>query len=135
MTDISYAVQLVEKARASFYNKSGIAWAGELRSNQRLIGTCGFNRIDLQNRRAELGGELDSPFWGRDLAIEAVKAIVGFGFEKLGMHTIEARLDPDNRGAIHLLKSLGFQQEAHLKECIFINGGYKDMCIYTAFAD
>src|SRR5690606_21639547 len=111
MENLEDAKLLVEKTSEAFRSKSGIGWAGILREGQSIIGTCGFNKIDFQNNRAEIGGELSVDFWGKNIAVEAVRAIVDFGFREMNLHSIEAVVSPDNRGAIYLLESLGFEKE------------------------
>ncbi|MNU77809.1 putative ribosomal N-acetyltransferase YdaF [compost metagenome] len=133
MSDVEEAELLVEKTIQAFESKSGIGWAGVLRDRFEIIGTCGFNKIDYLNNRAEIGGELSVDFWGKHLAIEAVQAIVAFGFREMNLHTIEAIVSPQNRGAVFLLEHLGFEKEAHFKERIFFNDSYLDMAVYTLF--
>lgn len=133
MTDETDARLLAEKTRVAFEARSGIAWAGILRDRPGIIGTCGFNKIDYLNNRAEIGGELAVDFWGKDLAFEAVTAICAFGFREMNLHTIEAIVSPENRGAVFLLEKLGFEKEAHFKERICFNGSYSDMAVYTLF--
>jgi [ribosomal protein S5]-alanine N-acetyltransferase len=125
------AQNLVEKSRMAFHNRTGIAWAGMRKGSNQFIGACGFNRIDFPNLRAEIGGEMRSDFWGRKLAIEAVAAIVVFGFQELGLHSVEARLDPGNRSAIALLESLGFVKEAHFRDCIYFRDAFRDLVVYS----
>lgn len=134
MSDADEATLLVEKTNQAFESKSGIGWAGILRDRQEIIGTCGFNKIDYPNNRAEIGGELSVDFWGKHLAIEAVQAIVAFGFREMNLHTIEAVVSPQNRGAVFLLEHLGFEKEAHFKERIYFNESYLDMAVYTLFS-
>lgn len=131
MTGLEAAAELVKKTSDAFESKTGIGWAGILRDGSGIIGTCGFNRIDYLNNRAEIGGELAVDYWGKNIAVEAVKAIVSFGFEQMNLHAIEAFVSPENRGAIHLLESLGFEKEAHFKDRICFNGAYLDMAVYT----
>ena len=52
------AQNLTEKSRQAFENRTGIAWAGVRKGTDAFIGACGFNRIDFQNLRAEIGGEM-----------------------------------------------------------------------------
>lgn len=125
------AKELVRKTADAFIGKQGIGWAGVLRDRAEIIGTCGFNRIDYLNNRAEIGGELSVDYWGKNIALEAVQAIVDFGFRQMNLHAIEAVLSPENRGAIYLLESLGFEKEAHFKERIYFNNTYSDMAVYT----
>ncbi len=133
MTGLDAAEELVKKTSDGFESKAAIGWAGILRDGSEIIGTCGFNRIDYLNNRAEIGGELSVDYWGKNIAMEAVKAIVSFGFEQMNLHAIEAFVSPSNRGAIYLLESLGFEKEAHFKERIYFNESYSDMAVYTLF--
>lgn len=132
MPSLEDAIKLVERTQLAYQNKMGIGWAGFLRDNNQLIGTCGFNSIDFPNLRAEIGGELTTEYWGKNIAFEAVSAIVNFGFERLQLHSIEAKVSPQNRGAIYLLEALGFKKEAHFKDRIYFNNQFQDMAVYTA---
>lgn len=124
---------LAEKTIQAFKNKQAIGWAGILRNNNEIIGTCGFNQIDFYNLRAEIGGEMATEFWGKNIAVEAVLAIIKFGFEELNLHAIEAKVSPANRGAINVLEQIGFIKEAHYKDRLFFNNQFSDMAVYTLF--
>ncbi len=133
MQEHEAALTLVEKTIHAYNNRQAIGWAGILRDNNEIIGTCGFNQIDIPNGRAEIGGELSTEFWGKHIAIEAVETIIQFGFDTMKLHTIEAKVSPDNRGAVFLLESLGFIKEAHYKDRVFFKGNFSDMAVYTKF--
>ena len=127
------ATALVKKVGDAYVAKQGIGWAGLLRDGQTCIGTCGFNSIDHANLRAEIGGEMATEYWGKGIAQEAVKAIIAFGFAELGLHSIEAKVSPLNRGAISVMEQLGFVKEAHYKDRIYNNAAFSDMAVYTCF--
>jgi len=127
------AATLVQQCAESFNEKRGIAWAGILKTNGEMIGTCGFNHIDYPNLRAEIGGEMSTAYWGKHLAVEAVAAIVEFGLEILQLHSIEAKVMPENRGAISLLETLGFLKEAHFHDRVYFDNQFSDMAVYTKF--
>lgn len=131
MTKQEDAVSLVEKTNMAYENQQGIGWAGVLRENKAIVGTCGFNMIDFYNLRAEIGGELAVNFWGKHIAIEAVSAIIDFGFKTMNLHTIEAKMSPNNRGAIFLIEQLGFEKEAHYKDRVYHKGKFDDMAVYS----
>lgn len=126
---------LVNRTRMAYQDQLGIGWAGVLRKNQDIIGSCGFNSIDYYNLRAEIGGELSPKYWGKHIAIEAFSAIIQFGFEVFGLHSIEAKVAPDNRGAVALLEHSGFRKEAHLKERIYFKGKFLDMAIFSVLEE
>lgn len=124
---------LVGKTINAYQNKQGIGWAGVLRGNKEIIGTCGFNSIEPQNRRAEIGGEMATEYWGKNIALEAVEMIIQFGFEIMNLHTIEAKVSPENRGAVFVLEKLGFKKEAHFIDRVFYKDVFSDMAVYTLF--
>ena len=125
------AVALIEKTNEAYKNRIAIGWAGVLRENEAIVGTCGFNSIDAYNLRAEIGGELDVNYWGKNIALEAVSLIVQFGLETMNLHTIEAKVSPNNRGAIYLMEQFGFVKEAHFKDRVYVRGAFDDMAVYT----
>lgn len=131
LDSLENSISLAERTIQAFQNKQAIGWAGILRDNQEIIGTCGFNQIDFQNLRAEFGGEMAVNYWGKNIALEAVVAILEFGLNQLNLHTIEAKVSPNNRGAIFLLEKLGFQKEAHFVDRIYFKGDFLDMAVYT----
>ncbi len=132
MQTLQQAEELIGKVNDNYNNKQVIAWAGFNRENE-LIGTCGFNSIEVQNRRAEIGGEMDIRFWGKRYAVEAVAAIVNYGLNEMQLHTIEAKVSPDNKSAIYLLEHLGFVKEAHYKDRGYFDNRFWDLAVYTKF--
>lgn len=131
MEEVTSAQALVERTRQAFAEQKAIGWAGLLRDQKKIIGTCGYNAIDWDNHRAEIGGEMTTAYWGKHLALEAMASITRFGLHHLGLHSIEAKILPSNRGAIYLLETLGFQQEAHFKDRIFFEGEFLDMAVFS----
>ncbi len=125
------ALSLAERTIEAYKNKQAIGWAGILRDSNEIIGTCGFNSIDRQNLRAEIGGEMATEYWGKNIAIEAVIAIIKFGLEEMNLHSIEAKVSPNNRGAIFLMEQIGFKKEAHFKDRICFEGKFLDMAVFT----
>jgi len=64
------------------------------------------------------------------MATEAVTAIIRFGFENIGLHTMMANTNPSNEASQGLLKKLGFQQEAYHRQDYFFDGAYLDSAIF-----
>lgn len=128
------AQEVINKIHRTFAEKNSISWATELKVSSVLTGGFGLYRFDHDNHRAEIGGEMLPAYWGQRLAMEAVDAVIQFGFEVIGLHTIEARIWPENKSVIHLLTHFGFQKEAHHKEALYFNGGYRDWASYALIA-
>ena len=62
---------------------------------------------------------------------EAVKESLDWIFSRTNIHSIEANIHPDNDSSAALLKSMGFVQEAYLRENYYFNGVFKDSIIYS----
>ncbi|MFY8021307.1 MAG: GNAT family N-acetyltransferase [Bacteroidia bacterium] len=127
------AEEIIERTLQAYQNQQAIAWAAYHPEFNKIIGTCGLMQIEKVNRRAEIGGEMWVDYWGKNLAIEAVTAIVAFGFKELNLHSIEAKVSPQNRGAIAILSHLRFVQEAYLKDRFYHQNSFHDLAIYSAF--
>lgn len=117
----------------AYENRSMLCWAAILRDGNEIIGTCGYNRFEKENLRAEFGGSLDPTYWGKGLAQEAVEAILDYGFKGLNLHAIEAKIVPQNRGAKFILEKLGFQREGYFQDRFLEKGRFLDMAHYTLF--
>lgn len=131
MQEEEQAVSLAGRTAAAYRNRQAIGWAGLIRNQGEIIGTCGFNSIDALNLHAEIGGEMATEYWGKGFALEAVKAILAFGLNTMNLHTIEAKVSPANRSAIHVLEHLGFVKEAHFRQRILFGEAFLDMAVYT----
>lgn len=123
--------QLIAKIDTQQANGTGINWAITLQGSDELIGTvCLFN-IQNEHYRAELGYLLDPNFHGKGIMIEAVTAIIQYGFNTLGLHSMEAHINPENVASQKVLERVGFVQEGLFKENFFCGGEFTDTAIYS----
>lgn len=96
-------------------------------ATDKLIGHISMYSIKrLPFLSALVGYSVDESYTGRGIATEAVKLVVAFGFEKLGLHRIEAYVSPRNTGSVRVLEKVHFDNEGLLKEFLFINGVWED---------
>ncbi len=54
-----------------------------------VIGTVGIRRKAENEHEADVGYELAPEHWGNGFATEAVRALIRFGFEDLGLHRVD----------------------------------------------
>ncbi len=94
--------------------------------NGRVVGTCTLGGIDWENRRAEIGFALVRASWGQGPMPDALAALIDHAFGALGLHRIEADVDPRNTVSLRLLERLGFRREGHLRERYFKDGEIQD---------
>lgn len=100
-------------------------WAIIDRESRRMIGTCGFTKIDPSNNSAEIGYVLNPDFHRRGLGSEAVSRIIEFGFEELSLNRIEARFMQGNEASFALMKKVGMTFEGYMRDLVFVKGNYR----------
>lgn len=104
-------------------------WAIVLKENKKMIGTCGFTRIDEQNSTAEIGYVLNPDYWGYGLATEAAKKIVDFAFNILNMNRVEARFMFGNEASLNVMDKLGMKLEGYQRETLYVKGRFRTVGI------
>jgi RimJ/RimL family protein N-acetyltransferase len=126
----------VDDARA-FMGAQHTAWAAQvglvltvcLRDTDEPIGSIGIE-INRGMDRAELGYWIAVPMWGQGYATEAAGAMVGYGFERLGLHRVYAGHFSGNEASGRVLTKVGMSLEGTLRECLKKDGAYRDDVVY-----
>jgi ribosomal-protein-alanine N-acetyltransferase len=117
-----------------FDARKALPWVIATRAHDEVIGTCTLFRFEPRHRRAEIGYALRSDHWGRGFAGEAVALALDWGFRTLGLHRIEADIDPRNDGSRRLLKRLGFSSEGLQRERYLVGGEASDTELFGLLA-
>ena len=125
------AFQFIQRVEDNLTNSNGINWALTLKDDDSLIGTIGFHRIEKENYRAEIGYMLATPFHRKGLMQEAITVAIDYGFKIMNLHSIEAKINPDNKASAGLLEKNGFVKEAYFKENYYYNDKFLDTAIYS----
>jgi [ribosomal protein S5]-alanine N-acetyltransferase len=124
-------LQLIEKIQNMIANNEGIEWAITLAGDHTFIGTISFHRLIKEHYRAEVGYLLHPAHHRKGIMSEALKAVVAYGFNNMGLHSIEAQVTPGNIASEKLLETHGFVKEGYFKENHFKNGKFIDTAIYS----
>ena len=92
-----------------------------------IVGVININNIVRGSfLSASLGYYSSAKHQGLGYMTEALELVVQFAFEQLGLHRIEANIQPDNRASRNLVQRCGFVLEGESKEFLYINGGWRD---------
>jgi [ribosomal protein S5]-alanine N-acetyltransferase len=131
MTDVAPAQALITFMVQRYGSRAGIRWAIEDRLSRRFLGTIGFNTINQGAHKGLIGYELVPPAWGRGLATEAVRAVVRFGHDEIGLNRIEAVVMLENQASVRVLEKAGFSEEGVLRAFGYWKGGYHDLRVFS----
>jgi|SRR5215217_2716349 len=122
---------LIDMINGLLDKNESISWAIALKDTDQIIGTIGFVRLSKENHRGEVGYMLSKDFQGKGFVVEALKAIIDFGFSQLKFHTIFAIVDPENIASVKLLERNEFVKEAHFREDCYYDGRFLDSVHYS----
>jgi RimJ/RimL family protein N-acetyltransferase len=59
------------------------------------------------------------------LALEAASALVGFGFDTLGLHRVWGKCDTLNSGSARVLEKLGMRLEGTTREHVWLHDHWR----------
>lgn len=130
--NISEAEDFIDAINKNVDENNSILWGiAFLEDPSTVIGTICLWNLKPENYRGEIGYLLHPDHWGKGIMKEAINAIVDYGFNVLGLHSIEALLSPENIASSAVLEKTGFIKEGHLKESFYFNGRFSDTAIYS----
>ena len=126
MREPGEAAKLLAEIRENFRKRTLFQWGIARRADDLVLGTCTLFHLDADNRRAEVGFVLGRAHWGQGLSSEVLTALIGFAFDTLGLHRLEADVDPRNLPSLRTLERQGFLREGHLRERYHVGGEIQD---------
>jgi ribosomal-protein-alanine N-acetyltransferase len=130
LTSREQAVEIIEfyqNPADTNYNRWGIVH----KADGVLIGTCGFHKWDTRRHHAEVGYDLGPRYWGRGLMVEALRAALNYGFDRLALNRVEALVYVQNPQSARVLEKLGFKCEGVLRDYFYLNDQYYDHAMYS----
>lgn len=123
------AVFWINMASQGFRTHTNIIFGIRLKELDEFIGGIGLT-IEQRFSRAEIGYWIAEPFWNRGLTTEAAKAVIRFGFEKLGLNKLTCSHFEKNPASGKVIVKSGMIKEGHLKEHVCKDGVFHDLVVY-----
>ena len=93
----------------------------------RIVGRVNFTQVVRGPfQSCMLGYAVDAKCQGQSLMHEALEAALGYAFEVMRLHRVQANHLPENQRSARLLQRLGFRVEGLARDYLFINGAWRD---------
>jgi len=109
----------------------GVCFAVVPKGMSAAVGMFQLRSLDQGFSTAEWGFALGSPFWGTGLFIDGAQLVVGFAFDTIGVHRLEARASVQNGRGNGALRKLGAVQEGVLRRSFLRHGQYHDQALWS----
>ncbi|WP_114451339.1 GNAT family N-acetyltransferase [Halopolyspora algeriensis] len=101
------------------------------RQDGQLVGEIHLEWLSRKHRQGEIGFIFNPEYQGRGFASEAAWAVLGLGFEDLGLHRIVGHCDARNHPSARLMERLGMRREAHLVHHRIFKGEWDEEFVYA----
>ncbi len=109
---------------------NGIRWIIVFKDKKMYLGDLGFLDIDIVNNKAEISYKLSSKQWNKGIITEALRAVLSYGFNELGLNKITAQVHHCNGASHSVLRKLGFIMEGTLRKHEYIYGKFVDVRLF-----
>ena len=110
-------------------------FAVTIKGHDTAIGIFQVRELDPGFGTAEWGFAIGSPFWGTGVFQDSAELVLGFTFETIGVHRLEARCAVKNGRGNGALRKLGAVQEGVLRKSFLKDGQYLDQVLYGIVED
>ena len=102
----------------------------------RPVGHVGLLRVDPQHKRAELAISIgEKECWSRGYGTDAIRTVLRYGFEELGLRRIDLHTDADNARGIRCYEKCGFVREGVMRERRLRYGKPLDMVLMAVLRE
>ncbi|MDB2595213.1 GNAT family N-acetyltransferase [Pseudomonadales bacterium] len=124
-----YLNSLIDRSKSG----EGQYWFIFLPQEAVVVGTIGLHSLDANRLSAEVGYGLSPHYQGRGIFTKALKIILSYGFDVLGLTRIVAKTDVNNAGSIKGLVRNGFMQEGVMRKYYrYVNEQRYSDCVFLS---
>lgn len=118
---------LIDETRKIESGDAFKVWIYKKEQPDRIIGSIGLsNLVRGAFLSCHLGYRVDKDECNKGYMAEALKEVIAYGFNVLGLHRIEANIMPRNKASMKVIENLGFYHEGLALKYLKINGIWED---------
>ena len=102
------AEDFMERIENGIQKGQNINWNITLKNDPKMIGSICIWNFSEDQKTGEVGYDLHPQFHGKGMMSEALKCVVKYGFQELGLEKIEAYTHRENESSKRLLENNNF---------------------------
>ncbi|MBO4903336.1 MAG: GNAT family N-acetyltransferase [Lachnospiraceae bacterium] len=106
-------------------------WAIELKETGAVIGNIAAVRLDEDVEAADVGYSMGKAYWNQGIMTEALRAVMDYLFDVVGLNRVSSYHDPDNPGSGRVMEKAGMLKEGVLRQAGRNNRGICDEVRYA----
>lgn len=134
--DVHFATLEETKEQMDWYENlkkegTGIWWGIYDQKDNQFCGAGGFNGLEKQHQKAEIGLWLLKEYWGKGILKEVMPKLFEQGFTVLNLNRIEGYVVSDNVKCKNALEKINFKYEGTMRECEIKNDKKISVDIYA----
>ena len=128
--EIGVAETWINSVNTKGQNGIKLAYAITIKSSKELIGVVSFTDINKKFAKAEVGYWIGKKYWGNGFCTEAVKTLIDYGFNELGLNKITAHHMLKNPASGKVMLKSGMIKEGYFREEVIKCGVFEDIIHY-----
>lgn len=123
---------IIEDWLKQYSDNSYYQWAIVLKENgDEPIGSISAVSVKEKISSVQIGYCIGKKWWHKGITSEALKAVMDYLFDVVGVNRIEARHDTKNPNSGKVMKKCGMKYEGTLRSADWNNQGICDTCYYA----
>ena len=126
---------ILEQWIKNYSKKDFYQWAIELKDINEPIGSIGVVKQSDEINMVHIGYCIGKRWWNKGITSEALKIIIKFFFEEVGINRIESRHDPNNPNSGKVMEKCGMKYEGLMRKADKNNQGVVDYIEYGILAE
>lgn len=115
---------------SQYNNYDKYEWCIILKENEEPIGMIGAPRVSDKAELVEVAYCIGKSYWHQGITSEALKAVMDFFFDEVGVNRVEARYNKKNVYSGEVMKKCGMSYEGTRIQADCDNSGIFDCCMY-----
>jgi ribosomal-protein-alanine N-acetyltransferase len=133
--DINVTINIIEQWIKNYEKDDSYNWAIVLKEINEPIGSIGVVKQSDDIKMVHIGYCIGKKWWNKGIVSEALKMLIKFFFEDVGINRIESRHDPNNPNSGKVMAKCGMKYEGLMRQADKNNQGICDYIEYGILAE